>query len=127
MDRLKVRSRHDYCLGWKVGRRASCSWLVVPAVTHLRVARKHQQVIHGSNFHPSSHHSTIQGTNRGPGEMGSAPQAVWLMTWGSVGLRVRLRRVKRSMLVSERVTRQRIRVNWTSTDGINNDEEKLLT
>ncbi len=42
-------------------------------------------------------------------------------------LEVRLRRVKRPMLDSRRVTRQRIRMNWTSIDGINNDEEKLLT
>lgn len=39
----------------------------------------------------------------------------------------RLRRVKGSMLDSSRVTRQRIRMNWTSTDGNNNDDEKLLT
>ena len=28
---------------------------------------------------------------------------------------------------SRRVTRHRIRMHWTSRDGINNDEEKLLT
>lgn len=119
MDLPKVRSRHDCCLRWKVGRRASCSWLVVPAVTHLRVAREHQQVVHGSSFRLRSHLSGTQGTSPQPwGDGKCSPGAVvdecvWRGGWmGCLG--ARLRRVKRPMLHSFQVTRQRMRMNWTS-------------
>lgn len=56
-----------------------------------------------------------------------APLVLWVMTLGMEGLKLRLRRVRRPIPDSRRMTRQRTRVNWTSTDGINNDEEKLLT
>lgn len=97
-----------------------------PSASH----QKHQHIVHGGHAPLREPSPTIRGTSSGPGEMEAGPQdAVVDELWGcrAAGLEMRLGRVKSGKLDSGRVTRQRMTVKWTSTDGINNDEEKLLT